>query len=109
MTVPNPDLKPEPEDRSSADRAQAAEEGETGLRTEGQRRINLIWEITQSLVALAVTIATLIVAARLALSEDGAQSAFLLLSNVFFLVLGTYFNRTNHVRVGGVSKEQRGR
>lgn len=90
-------------------REQLAEDIETGLRTSGQRKINLIWEITQSLVALAVTISTLTVAARLALTGGGDHGAFLLLSNVFFLVLGTYFSRTNHVRIGGVGKEQGGR
>lgn len=101
--------KAKPPEEPDDDQSRTAEESETGLRTEGQRRINLIWEVTQSIVALSVTIATLFVAGKLALSESGYQSAFLLLSNVFFLVLGTYFNRTNHVRVGGVGKEQKGR
>lgn len=79
------------------------------LVTAGQRRINLIWETTQSLVALIVTVSTLYVAAILALKEDGDTAAFLLLSNVFFLVLGTYFNRTNHVKTGGVGKHDQGR
>lgn len=102
-------ITPELGGESAAQQSQSAEESETGLRTEGQRRINLIWEVTQSVVALSVTVATLFVSAKLALSEDGQQSAFLLLSNVFFLVLGTYFSRTNHVRIGGVGKEQAGR
>jgi len=77
--------------------------------TVGQRRINLLWETTQSIVAVTVTTATLYVAARLALKDNGDTAAFLLLSNVFFLVLGTYFNRTNHVKIGGVGKNEAGR
>jgi len=68
----------------------------------GQRHINLIWELTQALIALTVTSATLYVSAVLAVRGDGGQAAFLLLSNAFFLVIGFYFGRTNHTRAGGV-------
>lgn len=68
----------------------------------GQRRINLIWEATQAVIAVAVTGATLYVSANLALSDDRQTAAFLLLSNAFFLVIGFYFGRTNHQRIGGV-------
>jgi N-acetylmuramic acid 6-phosphate (MurNAc-6-P) etherase len=71
----------------------------------GQRRINFIWEATQAVIALAVAGATLYVAGRLALSDKGPEAAFLLLSNAFFLVIGFYFGRTNHSRVGGVTFE----
>lgn len=67
---------------------------ERSLVTAGQRRINIIWEITQALIAISVTIASLIVAATLAF--------FLLLSNAFFVIIGFYFGRTNHQRTGGV-------
>jgi Na+/phosphate symporter len=65
----------------------------------GQRRINLIWEITQALIAIVVTVATLYVASQLALKDDGQTAAFLLLSNAFFLVIGFYFSRSNHNRI----------
>lgn len=79
------------------------------LRTAGQRRINLIWEITQSVVAISVTVATLYIAGTLALRGDGNVAAFVLLSNVFFVVVSTYFSRTNHVKEGGVGKGDVGR
>jgi hypothetical protein len=60
----------------------------------GQRRVNLIWEITQALIALAVTVATFIM---LYVGKEAAA-----LTNAFFLVIGFYFGRTNHQRVGGV-------
>lgn len=76
--------------------------------TAGQRRINLIWESTQALVAISVTVSTLYVAGSLALRGDNV-GAFLLLSNVFFLVIGTYFSRTNHQKTGGVLPGDSGR
>lgn len=68
----------------------------------GQRRVNLIWETTQAVIALAVTLATLYAATSLTLRGNAGDAAFLLLSNAFFLVIGFYFGRTNHQRVGGV-------
>lgn len=74
---------------------------EENLKTFGQRRINLIWETTQAVVAVSVTVATLGACFFLiAYGGDAglAASAFLLLSNIFFLVVSTYFQRTNHTR-----------
>lgn len=62
------------------------------------RRINMMWETTQAIVAIAVTLTTLGTCAYLVVKGDGAMGAFLLLSNVFFLVVGTYFQRTNHTK-----------
>ena len=76
-------------------------EKETALHSSGQRRVNIIWELTQALVALGVTASTLYVSGKLAIDGKG-EAAFLLLSNAFFLVIGFYFGRTNHQRVGGV-------
>ncbi|MEY2500576.1 MAG: hypothetical protein QOI07_910 [Verrucomicrobiota bacterium] len=75
---------------------------EENLRTAGQRQINRVWEYTQAAVAVAVTFTTLFVAGSMAIRGDGNNGAFLLLSNVFFLVIGTYFQRTNHTKIGGV-------
>lgn len=79
------------------------------LVTAGQRRINIIWEVTQAVVALSVTLTTLWVAANLTISGQGNAGAFLLLSNAFFLVVGAYFSRTNHQRTGGVKTGDEGR
>lgn len=75
---------------------------EENRHTAGQRRVNLTWEFTQAIIAIGVSGATLYVAAQLALKDTGETAAFLLLSNAFFLVVGFYFGRTNHQRVGGV-------
>lgn len=71
----------------------------------GKRRVNILWEMTQSFIAVTVTVFTLYVAAALALKENAQTAAFLLLSNAFFLVIGFYFGRTNHQRQGGVGPE----
>lgn len=67
---------------------------EEDLRTQGQRRINLIWEGTQALVALLVTCATIYSAIA------GVES--LLLGNAFTLIIALYFVRQNHTKVGGI-------
>lgn len=95
----------------SAGRAQSAKESETKLRTDGQRQINLIWEVTQAVIAISVTLGTLWIAGSLLLADGGDASgvAFLLLSNAFFMIMTSYHTRTNHTRIGGVGKDQEGR
>lgn len=78
----------------------------------GQRRVNLIWETTQAILAVSVTFATLYIAGSLALRGQtnlGDHGAFLLLSNAFFAIVSTYLTRTNHSRTGGVKSEYEGR
>jgi regulator of protease activity HflC (stomatin/prohibitin superfamily) len=88
------------------------------LRTAGQRRVNLIWEVTQAVIAMLVVGITLTVAALAA--REGMRgtsqqaistlnSAITMLSNSLFLVIGFYFGRTNHQRVGGVGQNDIGR
>lgn len=85
---------------------------EDDRRTASQRRVNIIWETTQAIIALAVTGTGMYVAASLAMRNDpnandksAAITAFLLISNTVFLVIGFYFGRTNHARTGGVGGE----
>jgi hypothetical protein len=63
--------------------------------TASARNMNLIWEVTQAVIALSVVGATVISAFYLV--EENS-----LLGNAFFLVIGFYFGRTNHARTGGV-------
>lgn len=72
------------------------------LTTSGQRRINLIWEFTQAVIALAVVMANLIVAVNFGLTSKAAQEFPSVLSSSLFLVIGFYFSRTNHQSIGGV-------
>lgn len=85
---------------------------EDDRRTYGQRRVNLIWEVTQMLITFIVIGTAMYVSARIALlvlrpdaterATSLAVTAFVLISNASFLVLGFYFGRTNHQRTGGV-------
>jgi len=61
--------------------------------TLGQRRINMIWESTQAMIALSVTGAVVFCAIKAITSE--------VLTNAFFLVIGFYYSRTNHSAIGG--------
>ncbi|HSM16310.1 MAG TPA: hypothetical protein VK845_04840 [Gemmatimonadales bacterium] len=104
---------PSPRRESAAQRLADRRADEKGLVSSGQRRVNMLWEVTQSLIAIAVTGMTLWVSGRVAIIAfergDVDTSAFILLSNAFFLVIGFYFGRTNHQRTGGVGPEDLGR
>jgi len=80
--------------------------------TAGQRAVNLLWEHTQAKIAIAVVYSVLLVAAILSLMAmlpwaterqiALAITAFMLLSSLSTLVIGFYYGRTNHTKVGGV-------
>lgn len=77
---------------------------EEDITTAGQRHINVMWESTQRAIAIAVTVAVLGVCLWIVVKgpEPLQIPAFTVLSSVFFLVVGTYFQRTNHTKIGGV-------
>lgn len=70
------------------------------LTLAGQRRINLIWEFTQSFIAISVVLACLIVGVHIGVTGQGRFPE--ILSNAAFLILGFYYSRTNHAAIGGV-------
>ena len=88
------------------DQPTEAEQAARGRATEritvasGQRRVNLMWEVTQAIIAISVVEAVLFVGVQNALN-DPAGAAFVLLSGLANLVIGFYFGRTNHTRTGG--------
>lgn len=63
---------------------------------EGQRRISLVWEITQAIIAVTITLAVIFIAVT------GRDSE--VITNSFFLIIGFYFSRTNHTKVGGIGE-----
>ena len=65
--------------------------------TQGQRRINLIWETSQAAIALIITLSI----AYCAINEISSQD----LTNAFFLIVGFYFSRVNHQAIGGVGRK----
>lgn len=77
------------EDLESAGQRAAKE-----LKTSGQRKVNLIWEVTQGAVALSVTIAVIYCDINRIETEN--------IGKAFILVVALYFIRTNHTKTGGV-------
>lgn len=74
------------------------------LTTAGQRRVNLIWEFTQSIIAVVVVVDSVVVASVLAVR--GRSNDFpILLASLVMLVIGFYFSRTNHTAIGGVGRK----
>lgn len=75
--------------------ARATTTSEQDRATVGQRRVNLMWEGTQGIVALG-----LVGTACFALLKGVALPAeyWLLLG----IVVNSYFTRTNHIKIGGV-------
>jgi hypothetical protein len=68
----------------------------------GQRKVNLIWEYTQAVIALAVVAANLAVLIKIGFETGPHAEMPPSLSNTLFLVVGFYFSRTNHSAIGGV-------
>lgn len=105
-------------DRSKGSLAPTTTEQED-ITKEGQRAINLIWETTQSRIALLVI--------RVALMSNGFVVVSLIVLGIVYkveinativavivaslasintisgIVIGFYFSRTNHQKIGGVS------
>lgn len=71
------------------------------LVKEGQRNVNLIWETTQAVIAIAVTGAII----YSAIAKVDSQ----ILGNAFTLIIAIYFVRMNHVKTGGVGSEKEDR
>lgn len=74
---------------------------EKNLTSAGQRRINLIWEYTQSTIAIMIIASNMIVGIYQGLGFAKESSFPVILSSALFLVIGFYFARTNHTAIGG--------
>ena len=69
--------------------------------TEGQRRINLVWELTQAYIAIATVSGNIGVSIYFAIQRIPIGEYPIILSSSLFLVIGAYFQRTNHQIIGG--------
>jgi hypothetical protein len=84
--------------------AQESHDSQHALTTSGQRRINLIWEVTQAFIAILLVSASIMVWVHEA--YNGVVDRFPEgLSNALFLVVGFYFSRTNHSAIGGTGEK----
>lgn len=75
------------------------------ITTAGQRRINLLWEWTQSVISITVVFSTMAVGAYQVISGSKEQIPTIF-SGAFFGVIGFYFSRTNHEKIGGIGKRE---
>lgn len=75
------------------------------ITTAGQRRINLIWEITQAVIAIVVVAANMF-AALYSVIAAGSGDVPVILSSSLFLIIGFYFSRTNHQAIGGIGSKE---
>lgn len=103
------------EPTASAVSEKAAAQLEVSLKSEGQRTTSMLWEMTQKDVALSTVRTTLAVAgitavfgSWLTIAESVRMGAFIFLYGVANLVIGFYFGRTNHQRVGGPGGDSAG-
>lgn len=74
---------------------------EEDTSTAGQRRINIMWESTQAVIAVMITGAIIYNSAHNIKSD--------VLVNAFFLIVSMYFVRTNHQLIGGIPTNYKGR
>lgn len=87
------------------------------LVTEGQRAINLIWENTQSKIALIVVFASVLLNCIIVImvvfldkKVDVTQLALISICLQFInltcgVIIGFYFSRTNHAQKGGTGRQ----
>jgi hypothetical protein len=97
--------EPPPDDRRVEQVLPPTTTREEDRHSAGQRLVNITWENTQRLIALSVTWVSLSIAAWLAMmgaTESVQTAALVFVFGVANLVIGFYFGRTNHTRVGGV-------
>lgn len=86
-------------DPSHLDAAPATTTSEQNRITAGQRRINVIWEVTQAAVTILITCAAIYCAVNDVKSE--------VLNFAFIAIISTYYARTNHTKVGGIGADER--
>jgi len=78
-------------------------------KAEGQRSISIIWERTQQIIALSWVLVGLGVAGFEVIRQGPrADGAMTMIVGTLGVIIGFYFSRTNHQRVGGVGGESAG-
>lgn len=74
------------------------------ITTAGQRKINLIWEYTQAIIALMVVASTMASGVYMSYTHSMDQLPTIM-SVAFGTVVGFYFSRTNHAAIGGIGQK----
>jgi hypothetical protein len=98
-----PDVQPplQPDTTAEQDRTTAAARRQLEVKSAGQRNINQVWEYTQAAVALIVVATTSagVFIGRTVLADTSPPFPAEWWT-IVGLVIGFYFGRTNHARVG---------
>lgn len=71
------------------------------LTVAGQRRINLIWEFTQAIIAVLIVMAV-VVASLFNVFNRLPVEVPTILSTMGGMIIGFYYARTNHQAIGGI-------
>jgi hypothetical protein len=82
------------------------------LTYEGQRKINAIWEYTQASIALLLVGAAVVCGIKICFDPSPGREIPTILSTLGGMVVGSYFQRTNHTAIGGIGprpSDQQGR
>ena len=110
MSDTKPPVKPVTDQNQSTDPSLPAKTTfQQDLIAMGQRHINVMWERTQQIIAILVSVSVTIVCSVVILrtGDDPLRTpAFMFLTNVGLLVLGIYFQRTNHTKTGGIGPNE---
>lgn len=77
---------------------QSTTTSEQDINTASQRKVNLIWEYCQAFIAIVVVLSTM----AKGLFTGIGETVPTIMSVAFGTVIGFYFSRTNHEKVGGV-------
>lgn len=115
-TVVEPGIHPDAVSVSAHATAPPTTTAEQDRRTKSQRQINNVWEYTQSYVAVVVVTTTALgVFIGRILQGNGDASTPSVLPfpaewwTIVGLVIGFYFGRTNHSRIGDTPRDNGGR
>lgn len=89
------------------DYSQAFQNTQENLVYSGQRKINLIWEVTQAVIALVVVIGNMAAGLVYMISRLQGKDIDIptVMISALFLIIGFYFSRTNHQAIGGIGKK----
>lgn len=81
------------------------QEEQLGLTQLGQRKINLLWEITQTGLAVLTLLFIGIIYVIQYNRGDPNPEAPEVLKNVLLIIVAMYYQRTNHTRIGGTGEK----
>lgn len=82
------------------------QEEQLGLTQLGQRKINLLWEFTQTGLAVLTLIFIGIIFVIQYARGDPSPDAPEVLKAVLLIIVAMYYQRTNHTRIGGIGPKE---